>query len=66
MPPVFRALLRLFALLPILCGGAELSAQGVLSRLAGEYSLSGALPGDQTFPVLSFGPAGGYVVWQDN
>ena len=53
-------------MLPVLCGGAELSAQGVLSRLAGEYSLSGALPGDQTFPALSFGPAGGYVVWQDN
>ena len=66
MPPISRALARLFALLPVLCGGAVVFAQGTYSRLAGEYSLSGALPGDQTRPALAFGPAGGYVVWQDN
>ena len=66
MPPIFRALARLFALLPVLCGGAVVFAQGTYTRLAGEYSLSGSLPGDQTRPALAFGPAGGYVVWQDN
>ena len=66
MPPISRALARLFALLPVLCGGAVVFAQGTYSRLAGEYSLSGALPGDQTHPALAFGPAGGYVIWQDN
>ncbi|MEK7391166.1 MAG: hypothetical protein AAB214_01235, partial [Fibrobacterota bacterium] len=34
--------------------------------LAGEYSLSGALTGDQTRPALAFGSSGGYVVWQDS
>lgn len=66
MPPIFRAIARLFALLPVLCGSAVVFAQGSYSRLAGEYSLSGALPGDQTHPALAFGPTGGYVVWQDN
>jgi hypothetical protein len=66
MPPVFRAFASLSALLPVLLGGTLAFAQGGVARLAGEYSLSGALPGDQTRPALAFGPAGGYVVWQDN
>ena len=66
MPPFLRAFARLFALLPVLFGSASLLAQGTFSRLAGEYSLSGPLPGDQTRPALAFGAAGGYVVWQDN
>lgn len=66
MPPVFRALARLFALLPALIGTTVVSAQSGYGKLAGEYPLSGAQPGDQTRPALAFGPAGGYVVWQDN
>jgi hypothetical protein len=31
-----------------------------------EYSLVGALPGDQVHPDLAIGSSGGYVVWQDN
>lgn len=66
MPSVSRALARLLALLPVLFGSALVFAQSGYTRLAGEYSLSGALTGDQTRPALVFGPAGGYVVWQDN
>lgn len=66
MPPVFRTVARFLALLPFLLGSTAVWAQGGYARLAGEYSLSGALPGDQTRPALAFGPAGGYVVWQDN
>jgi hypothetical protein len=33
---------------------------------AGEYGLSGGLPGEQVWPHLSLRPAGGYVVWEDN
>src|SRR5436853_2451440 len=36
------------------------------SPLAAEYSISGALAGDQTFPSVSISQAGGYIVWQDN
>jgi hypothetical protein len=42
------------------------SAQSALAPQAGEYSLAGALPGDQITPQLAIGPAGGYVVWEDN
>ena len=52
--------------MPVLFGSAVVFAQSGFSRLAGEYSLSGALPGDQTRPALVFGASGGYVVWQDN
>jgi hypothetical protein len=31
-----------------------------------EYSIIGALPGDQTYPSVAFNKNGGYVVWQDN
>lgn len=71
MSPVFRALARLFALLPLTLGGTVLLAQGPggvfnFAPLAGEYSLSGAQAGDQTRPALAFGSGGGYVVWQDS
>lgn len=66
MPPVFRTFAKLIAVLPMFLGSAVVLAQSGYSPLAGEYSLSGALPGDQTRPALAFGPAGGYVVWQDN
>ncbi|PWU12317.1 MAG: hypothetical protein C5B50_21735 [Verrucomicrobia bacterium] len=32
----------------------------------GEYSISGALRGDQVRPQAALGPSGGYIVWQDN
>lgn len=66
MPPVFRVLARLLALLPILFGSTVVFAQSGYGKLVGEYALSGALTGDQTRPALAFGPTGGYVVWQDN
>lgn len=66
MPSHFRALASILALLAFLLGSAAAYAQGDYYRQAGEYALSGALPGDQTRPALAFGPTGGYVVWQDN
>jgi len=65
MSPVFRVVARLFAFLPVLYGSVAVWAQGTVTPLAGEYSLSGPLAGDQTRPALAFGAAGGYVVWQD-
>ena len=56
----------MLAALPVLLGGVAVFAQSDFAPLAGEYSLSGALPGDQTRPALAFGATGGYVVWQDN
>ena len=67
MPPVFRPVARLLAVLAILFGGTLIWAQNpVFSPLAGEYSVSGPLPGDQSLSSVAFGAAGGYVVWQDN
>ncbi len=66
MPSFFRALASLLALLPVFAGSTDAFAQSDYTRQAGEYALSGALPGDQTRPALAFGPTGGYVVWQDN
>lgn len=71
MSPVFRALARLFALMPLCLGGMIAFAQGPgggfnFAPLAGEYSLSGVQAGDQTRPALAFGSVGGYVVWQDS
>ena len=31
-----------------------------------EYAIAGSLPGDQVWPDVAVGPAGGFVVWQDN
>src|SRR5687768_7611376 len=43
------------------------AASAQLSTPSGsEYGISGALPGDQTYPHVSIRPSGGYVVWQDN
>lgn len=66
MPSFLRALASFLALLTVLIGSAAAYAQDDYSRQAGEYALSGPLPGDQTRPALAFGPTGGYVVWQDN
>lgn len=61
----------MLALLPSFLGSTLASAQGPggiynVVPSAGEYSLSGALVGDQNRPALAFGATGGYVVWQDN
>jgi hypothetical protein len=42
-----------------------LAVQLPVSR-AGEYSIAGALPGDQDFPAASISADGGYLVWEDN
>lgn len=44
----------------------SLSAQDVLAPLAGEYLISGVLPGNQVYSDLVFDQDGGYVVWQDD
>src|SRR5687768_9735153 len=54
----------------LLCGivlalANTIYAQGV-GREGDEFTLSGARVGDQNFPHLAVGPAGGYLVWQDN
>jgi hypothetical protein len=41
-------------------------AQNTYSPQGGEYPIAGYLPGDQTYPQISVGTNGGYVVWQDN
>jgi hypothetical protein len=41
-------------------------AQGSFAPEGGEYAVTGALPGEQSFPHVSLQLGGGYVVWQDN
>src|ERR1043166_5561599 len=36
------------------------------SPQSGEYSICGAISGDQDFPALCLGASGGYVVWEDS
>ncbi len=43
-----------------------MAGQDVLPRQGGEYSIVGALPGDQTLPAVSLNSGGGYLVWEDN
>jgi hypothetical protein len=55
----------------LLCGGLVLAfASELLGQNAepqgGEYSLSGAVIGDQTNPQIAISASGGYIVWQDN
>jgi hypothetical protein len=45
---------------PWLASGQELLPEGQ------EFSVSGPAPGDQVAPRAALGPAGGYVVWEDN
>ena len=45
---------------------AGVSAQNVYSPQGGEYAIAGSLPGDQVFPQVALGSAGGILVWQDN
>jgi hypothetical protein len=45
---------------------AVISSQGALVTTGSEALLSGASAGNQVYPGLSLGEAGGYVVWQDN
>lgn len=62
----FSHKIRLFAGLVALAGCVSAAAQTTFPPLAGESPLSGPLPGDQVFPAVTVGTAGGYVVWQDN
>jgi hypothetical protein len=34
--------------------------------MGGEYSATGAMPGDQVHPALSLSSTGGFLVWEDN
>jgi len=43
-----------------------LLAARTLVAQTGEYPIGGAISGDQDFPSISLGGAGGYVVWEDN
>lgn len=45
---------------------APLLGQSAYDPQGGEFSITGALPGDQVNASLGLGPAGGYLVWQDN
>src|SRR3974390_1469707 len=49
-------------LVPWLCQGGPTT----FTQQAGEYGISGTLPGAQVHPHLSVTPAGGYLVWEDN
>ncbi len=57
---------RLLVLGLILAIPMMASAQRAISPQAGEYSLAGALPGDQIVPHLSINASGGFLVWEDN
>jgi hypothetical protein len=54
----------------LLCGLILALAKGLyaqsVAKQGEEYSVSGSRAGDQSCPQISVGPAGGYVVWQDN
>jgi len=40
-------------------------AQNPFVPTAGEYSVTGKLPGDQVHPAVSITPNGGYIAWED-
>ena len=66
MPPLLSAAKRL-VLSGLLCGAAFVaSAQTPFTPQGGEYSIAGALPGDQNFPQIKVNSSGGFLVWQDN
>jgi len=50
----------------LLAGSNPIFGQAAFNPQAGQYSLSGALNGDQLFSHAAIGATGGYVVWQDN
>lgn len=60
-----------FALCALITSGLWISltdarAQNVFDARGQEFALTGDAMGDQVFPQTAIGPAGGYVVWQDN
>lgn len=67
---IFRNLLMASALLEagsqIMGQTPAASAAGGVSPLGGEYSVLGAIPGDQVKPSLCLTTTGGVVAWQDN
>ena len=49
-----------------LAGAVAAFAQNPLVPQGGEFSILGAIPGDQVFPSLSLSPTAGVISWQDN
>ncbi|MFO1476984.1 MAG: hypothetical protein U1F98_10080 [Verrucomicrobiota bacterium] len=45
---------------------ATAAARAQVGPQGGEYSIAGALPGDQVHPAASLQSGGGWLVWQDN
>lgn len=64
LPPLSIRKAVLFCGLAVLFS-IQVSAQ-VPNLQGGEYSLSGALNGDQVLPAASIGSDGGFLVWEDN
>lgn len=66
MPTSSNASKSLLFLGLLLAAIGSLPVRAEFTPEAGEYSLSGALPGDQVTPHLAIGRRGGYLVWEDN
>jgi hypothetical protein len=49
-----------------LAGSVALLAQNPLVPQGGEFSILGAIPGDQVLPSISLSPSAGVIAWQDN
>src|SRR5581483_8134093 len=66
--PAFAGLLLIAALAVPTRVPAQVQSQPASSFApqAGEFSVAGALPGDQVHPSVAINASGGYVVWQDN
>lgn len=54
------------ALLPVFSAAVSAQTTNYYNPNGTEYSIVGALPGDQVFPDAAISSTGGYVVWQDN
>jgi hypothetical protein len=50
----------------LLAFSMALFGQTSVTNSGGEFSILGALPGDQVWPSLSLSPSGGCIAWQDN
>lgn len=63
--PVMFCVPRSLCLGVFLAGSAVLWGQSVVPQ-GGEFSLLGAIPGDQVWPSISLSPTAGILIWQDN
>ena len=63
-PPRFTG--RLAALASLLLLAVSVHAQNAFSPGGTDYTIAGALPGDQTWPQVSVNTNGGVLVWTDN